>query len=134
MLFMENHHPELWLHQALHCHEQTWGERATRAQVDLHFGRKMPGPPVNPLDAARHARMAVLIETDPNLVRRRVKEGDHRVLAQAARLAIKENALPSERDENGKPTRDAVDRLCAGFPYFALDMGAGFDRTIWFKD
>jgi hypothetical protein len=133
-LSVRDPHPEIRLHQALRAHAQKWGERATLAQVYLHFGRSMPGPPVNPADADRHARMVELLKTDPELVRRRRKEGDRHLLSAAARLAVRENALPSELDaQTGEPTVEAVKRLVRGFPYFSFDDDKrGFDQGVWF--
>jgi hypothetical protein len=78
--------------------------------------------------------MVELLESDPELQRRRVKYGDRHLLSAAARLAISENARKSELDQGGKPTVDAVNKLVRAFPYFSFDdEKRGFDAGLWFS-
>jgi hypothetical protein len=85
--------------------------------------------------AQRHLRMAQLLATDPELVRRREKLGEgNRLLSEAARRAIKEDAQPSEIDATGKPHPKLVKRLAGSFPYFMFNKDAkrGWNEGLWF--
>jgi hypothetical protein len=124
--------PELRLHQALYDHEQKWGERATLAQVRLHFGQKMPGPAINPHDVEIHARAAELLLADPELIlqQRNFEPG---WLRAAIRRAVKEDPLPAELDENGEPKAEEIDRLRRSFPYVCFDDGPGLDEGLLYR-
>jgi hypothetical protein len=75
----------------------------------------------------RHNRMAELLNTDPELIRRR-QEGDRYLLPAAARKAILENPKRSELTRDGEPDENVVKRMVRTMPKFALDdPEVGFD-------
>jgi hypothetical protein len=79
--------------------------------------------------------MAQLLADHPELVRRREKLGEgNRLLSEAARRAIKEDAQPSEIDAEGEPHPKIVKRFVAAFPYLMLDKDAkrGWGKGLWF--
>jgi hypothetical protein len=126
---------ERHLREALDCYARKFGIQEAVSRVCEYFHLPVPAALLTAIrDAVRHRRMAELLFTDPDLVYRRVKLGDRHLLSAAARLAIKENALPSELDPHtGEPDPEVVLRTVKNFPYFSFDdPKRGFDKGLLF--
>jgi hypothetical protein len=107
-----------------------YGKRATLALVYRVLDLPTPGRPVIVADP-RHRRMAELLGTDPELIRRRA-QGDRRLLSEAARKAILENPAPNELTKDGEPDPNIVKRPVRTMPFFSFDIPEeGFDLGFW---
>jgi hypothetical protein len=108
-------------------------------RVCLNIGIPMPSNLTKAARTAqRHRRMAELLATDEELVRRREKlgEGDM-LLTAAARRAIKESARASELvSGTDEPNPYLVKRLAGSFPYLMFDdpnPKRGLDKGLLFS-
>jgi hypothetical protein len=125
---------ERQLVEALDCYVRKFGIRQTMVRACRRFNLPVPAALMTAArDAQRHRRMVDVLKTDPDLLYRQGKLGERRLLSEAARRAIKEDAQPSELDPDGEPDAEIVKRLVGKFPYFRWDdRKRSFDKGLWF--
>jgi hypothetical protein len=103
----------------VHACLRTWQERQRR-------GRPMID------DQERLALMARHLVEDADLIGRRRQGDGNKLLAEAARRALRELPAANDLDKAGEATSSAVRRVVRKFPFFSFDdPKRGFDRGLW---